>query len=247
MKKAFRRKKLFIYILVKCLLLINIGCGIDVFLMIDSPANVSNKPEFGNTEYKNDYFEFYTNETGDTTFIGTSVYYKIYDSTSTLSTEVGSLTSIANDVENNYNAPYKLIDEDKYNYKQLLADGINSATLIPYTGKNRKVYIRLSDYLGMEEYSAQIKVDDLPLNGEKTIPLRDIATKSSFNFTGTSEYNKIPASDDVDTKFSSTSQSNDVWYVAMFAVAVGKDTNYTPVYSNILYLGAVTIDKSMIN
>ena len=62
-----------------------------------------------------------------------------------------------------------------------------------------------------------------------------------------SEYNKIPASDDVDTKFSSTSQSNDVWYVAMFAVAVGKDTNYTPVYSNILYLGAVTIDKSMIN
>ena len=160
---------------------------------------------------------------------------------------IPSLISIANDVENNYNAPYKLIDEDKYNYKQLLADGISSATLIPYTGKNRKVYIRLSDYLGMEEYSAQIKVDDLPLNGEKTIPLRDIATKSSFNFTGTSEYNKIPASDDVDTKFSSTSQSNDVWYVAMFAVAVGKDTNYTPVYSNILYLGAVTIDKSMIN
>ena len=39
MKKAFRRKKLFIYILVKCLLLINIGCGIDVFKQKEIMSN----------------------------------------------------------------------------------------------------------------------------------------------------------------------------------------------------------------
>ena len=230
-----------------CLFLFNMGCGLDVFIMLDSPTNISNQPSVGNTEYQNDYFEFYTNETGYTSFVGTSIYYKIYNSSSTLSSEVSSLTSIANDTENNYNAPYKLIDEDKYNYKQLKADGLNDATLIPYTGTNRKVYVRLSDYLGMEAYSAQIKVDDKPLSGEKTVPLRDISTKSSFNFSGTSEDNNIPVSDDADTKFSSSSQTNDVWYVAMFAIAVGRDTTYTPVYSNILYLGAVTIDKSKIN
>lgn len=251
MKKAFCKKKINIIIFVGCLFLFNTSCGLDVFKKIDSPDQILNKPTAGNTDYTNDYFEFYTNEKEENEIEkidGTSVYYKIYNNIDKLNNEVSSLTAIANDSENNYNAPYKLIDEDKFNYKQLKADGINSSTLIPYIGKDQKVYIRLSDYLGMEEYSAQIKVDGLPLNGEKgkTVPLRDISTKSSFNFSGTDEYTKIPVADDVDTSFSSSSQTNDVWYVAMFAVAIKIDKDYTPIYSNILYLGAVTIDKSKI-
>lgn len=211
--------------------------------MLDAPKNVNNQPSVED-EYTSRYFEFYTNETGETEFTGTSVYYKIYNSKTTLNSETSSLNAIANNTEDSYNAPTRLMDT--YKYRSLKASGLDDP-LISYSKKNKKVYIRLSDYLGQDDYSAQIKIDDKILfteNGNKSIPLRNISSTATFNFGGSKNNDKIPASDDDDVKYSSGGGEDGVWYVAMFAVAVGHETTYNPIYSNILYLGAVKIEYS---
>ena len=40
------------------------------------------------------------------------------------------------------------------------------------------------------------------------------------------------------------STENGKWYISAFAVAVGMDATLTNYYSNILYLGSVTIDAN---
>lgn len=243
MKRAFYKKFAFSFFLLLCLFWLNSGCGLDVFVVIEPPHNVVNQPN-DESSYESAYFEFWTNETGETEFRETAVYYKIYNSLSALKSETSSLTTIANDSENSYNAPTRLTVA--YNYKTLRAKNLEDS-LIPYTGKNKKVYVRLSDYLGQEEYSAQIKIDNAVLtaeNGAKKIPLRNVSSTATFNFFGSTADDKLPNSDDEDVKYNSGAGENGVWYVAMFAVAVGQDTMYSPIYSNILYLGSVKISES---
>lgn len=238
MKKTFYLKYIFSLFLVECLFIFNAGCGLDVFTMLDPPHNATNIPTT-TTSYESQYFEFYTNEIGSTQFDGTSIYYRIYNSPSILNSDVSNLQSVANDSENSVNAPSRLIDT--YKYQVLRGDGVTDEPLIPYTGENKKVYIRLSDYKGIEEYSARIMINDEDFNGVKTIPLRNLSSKATFNFGGSTTYDIKPDSDDEDVKYSSSYDNGETWYVAMFALAVGHDTTYTPIYSNILYLGAVPI------
>lgn len=212
------------------------SCGLDVFTMINAPYSVVHQPAYYDAEVSSRYFEFYTNEREDNEFDGTAVYYKIYNSSEKLQSDVSSLVTLANDSQNNYNAPYRLMEKGSFNYQPLLKEGNSSQILVDYTGNSKKVHIRLSDY--KEIYSSGIKVSD----GSVGKPVRNTSYKSTFNFGGSSSYDRIPERNDEDVKFSDNS-SNDIWYVAMFAVAIGHDIDYTPVYSNILYLGSVGIDS----
>lgn len=249
MKTYTKFKYLFLLINIVCLFLFNMGCGLDVFYVIEAPSVIVHEPSYDSTDYSERYFSFYTNESSSGTsgfnFSGTDVYYRIYDSSSQMQSEVNVLVTLANDDTTSVNAASKMIDT--YSYCKLRIDEYYDEPLIPYTGSNRQIYIRLTDYQDIEDYSARILEggeDGSYLNSSSTltVPVRN-TDRASFNFGRDGDNDQLPVQGDDDVDYIS-GPTDSLWYVAMFAVAVGYDYTYTNYFSNILYLGSVTIDAS---
>lgn len=234
MNKVFCKKGLFFsLIFTGYLILFNTSCGLDTFYVINGPKTVRHSPVHSSSDYAENYFEFYIGEPNSgIRFLGTDVYYKIYKSSSILETQVNDLITIANKDESDA-AATKMIES--YKYQPLRARGYEGDdTLIsPDTTGNTLVTIRLSDYT--DQYLAQITIGNSP----RGIPVRLRNTNLSFTFTNLTP-DQQPKSGDNDVNESGTSSEN-VWYVSMFALALGQDAKYSPLYSNILYLGSVKI------
>lgn len=238
MNKAFCRKRIiFSLALTGCLILFNLSCGLDTFYVVDAPSNVIHQPDCTSIEYSDNYFEFYTvdRDYDSIKFLGTDVYYKVYKSTSRLKTEAEDLQAAANRDDSNNSSADKLIQS--YHFQPLRGAGYeDKVVLIPTSGTNQRVSIRLSDYQGI--YLAQITLDGENIygSGSRVIPVRNLPDSPSFNFSS----NQTPKNEDADVNTSGSSSDKD-WYVSLFALAIGQDTTYTPIYSNILYLGSVKI------
>ena len=240
MNKAFCRKRIiFSSILTGCLILFNLSCGLDTFYVIDGPKNTIHQPDCSSIDYSENYFEFDTvdKDYDSIKFLGTDVYYKIYSSSSVLQNQVNDLIALANRSESTSAAAERLIQN--YQYQPLrgaVHDGVS--VLIPTDGSNDRVYIRLSNYSDI--YPAQITVNGQNIydSATRVQPVRSLPSKPSFNFASLTP-DLRPKSDDADVNGSGSGTS--LWYISMFAVAIGQDTTYTPVYSNILYLGSVQI------
>ena len=238
MNKVFCKKGvIFSLLFAGYLILFNSSCGLDTFYVLDAPTQVIHQPDCSSIEYSDNYFSFYTTDKDYDTikFLGTDVYYKIYKSSARLKTEAEDLITASNRDDSTNSAADKLIQS--YRFQPLRGAGYDDqVVLIPTTGSNQQITIRLSDYHGI--YLSQIAVDGSNIYGNpsRVIPVRNLPDKTNFNFS--SKY--IPKSDEADVNTSGTSSDAD-WYVSMFAVAVGQDQTYTPVYSNILYLGSVKI------
>lgn len=244
MNKVFCRKRFLIsFILTGYLILFNTACGLDTFYVIDTPAGTIHLPDYSSIDYSESYFEFWTSdkEYDGVKFLGTEVYYKIYKSSTELDRAVDVLCDTANNEETSYNSSTKLIDT--YGYKPLLADGYTGDNiLLPKSGSNQQVFIRLSDYL--DSYPARITVDSQNIHGAANLvkPVRNITTHYSFNFLDLPS-DQLPQEDSTsnpDYNYSGTSDDEHL-FVAMFAVSVAQDNTYARVYSNILYLGSVKI------
>lgn len=235
-------KGLFQILFLMCLILFNLSCGLDTFYVIDNPSLKIHEPQYSSIDPSSYYFEFYTAENtyNDIKFLGTDVYYKIYRNTARMENEYKSIISTAENTETAAQAPSRLIDT--YKYKTLEANGFYSnSVLIPSIGVNRKITIRLSDY---PPYNAQILVADQNAYGssERVIPVRNIVNPSgalTFSFKNLPA-DLRPQKDDADVDYNGTGSDSE-WYVAMFAVAVAQDANYSQVYSNVLFLGTVKI------
>ena len=239
MNKAFCRKRtIFSLILTGCLIFFNLSCGLDTFYVIEAPTNIVNKPEalLGQEDETYYYFDFYTadKDYDSIKFNGTEVYYKIYKSSSQLKTEVGSINEIATKSDASSAAAERMVQS--YRYQPLRASGHEGDNILfPTTGSNQRIYIRLSTYNSL--FPAQITIDN---NDSIGIPVRYLENKPSFNFRA-ADTNTIPKSGDVDVNTSGASTDETFWYVAMFAVAMGQDYTYSPIYSNVLFLGSVRI------
>ena len=226
------------------LILFNTSCGLDTFYVIDGPTNAIHRPDCNSIDYSDSYFEFYTvdKEYDTIKFLGTEVYYKIYKSPDRLRSEYEDLIAISSRDDSTSAAAEKMIQS--YRFQPLRASGYEGKdVLFPTVESNQKIYIRLSNYT--MSYPAKITVDndniyDAP---NTVIPVRNLATRPSFNFQElkTSNPNLLPKSDDVDVNTSGNNSSDTKWYVSLFAVAIGQDSTYTAIYSNILYLGSVGI------
>ena len=241
MNKAFCKKRVFFsFLLTGCLILFNLSCGLDTFYVIDAPHQTVHIPEWNNPDIATDsYFEFYTvdKDYDSVKFLGTDVYYKIYKSSSTLESQVNDLVKLATESDTNTSAD-KMIRT--YLYKPLRGKGHeNVNVLLPTTGSNQRVKIRLNNYT---IYDAGIDVDGSHIYGSSSavIPVRNLENNPTFQFKS-SDSDSIPKSGDADVNSNGSSSSDSDWYIAMFAVAVGLDYTYTQVFSNVLYLGAVTI------
>ena len=251
MNKAFCKKRVFLsFLLTGCLILFNLSCGLDTFYVIDAPHQVLHQPVYSYSKANGSdaYFEFWTvdKDYDSIKFLGTDVYYKIYKSSNQLVTETDYLTTIATNEDTMATSADKLITS--YKYQKLFAvEAQGKKALFESVRSNQRIKIRLNDYT--DEYLAEITVDGMPLysSSSRVIPLRYLKESNttstraySFNFT---DANEIPkdSTTEFDVNFSGSGTTDDCWYVAMFAVAVGLDYTYANVYSNILYLGSVPI------
>ena len=234
MNKVFCRKRLFFsFLLTGYLILFNTSCGLDTFYELKEPHNVVHQPDCSSIDYTESYFEFFSAPKPDdgvpVKFFGTDVYYKIYKSSSQLKSDVEAIQTIANR-DDHKAAALAMIEGSNYKYQPLRASGHTGDNVL-ISGTGKKVHIRLSDYT---LYPAQISIDGGSNIG---IPVRLSDNHKTFNFKS-SDPDSIPNGDDTNKTGSS---SDDDWYVAMFAVAVGNDVSYSPIYSNVLYLGSVRI------
>lgn len=255
MKKAYKNiggNIVFFSLLYAFFLCIN-SCGLDVFYYIDPPHSPSHEPLFTTSSSSNDfaekYFEFTTNESSNSEINimkGTNVYYKIYESYSTMYSHISAIENLLSSSTTSGTAAEKLIESSTYDYQPLFYNGQTTSYLIPFTGENQKVYIRLTDYQDTDVFHSRIVIngDDNGLNGtDLGQSVRSRTTKYTFNFGRGDDYDKIPTSDDSDTVCSSSTTAT-LWYVAMFAVAEGRDEYFSKVYSTPVYLGNIVIDSS---
>ena len=58
---------------------------------------------------------------------------------------------------------------------------------------------------------------------------------------GTDDLPKSTEPIDADYAYTSTTEEINAYYVALFAIAVARDSTYTPAYSTAVYLGSVKI------
>lgn len=245
-------------------LLLFSGCGLDEYYVLDAPTTVNNEPSVSSstytsqTVYSSAYFDFLTKESssdnnkseGDFVFEGTAVYYKIYNNYSTMNSHISTVSSLSNST-NASSSANKIIQD--YKYVQLGTSSGSISPLIPSSGSDQRVYIRLTNYGSDSEYSARIEISS---SGSVTATYVPRRTGNSKTFDFGRKYNSnyqldssgdyyYPAQGDDDVYWSSTTSQENMWYVNLYAVSVGRDNSFTSYYSDVLYLGSVAIDASV--
>lgn len=222
------------------------ACGLDTYYTLNPPPGLTHAVDETVSDAAQRYFGFIsaTNNNSDSSFrfLGTAVYYRIYANSNTMKSQAASITSV--NTSSDYSAAANRMIS--YGYQQLYTSDGSIQPLISAEGK--RVEIRLTN--NMETVStgiantAQIIIDGVAW---KT-PRRAIGPSKTFDF-GRYEMSKYSAQKDNyappalgDEDFENGEVTSKKYYVAMFAVAVGRDTTYTTYYSNVLYLGSIVID-----
>lgn len=222
------------------------ACGLDTYYVLDRAPVRGHYPSFDNSDYSGRYFEFDAAQNSNVgnsefRFLGTYVYYRIYSSSGTMISNHNSIEAVNN--SSNYSAAAERMIG--LGYREL---NTASGSLSPFAA-GEHVLIRLTNYgkeTSSDDYKAQIKVDGIDVG----IPRRSIGNSYSFDFgrKGNSSYEgdginyDSPTSNDED--FSGNTSSDNKYYVDMYAVAAGRDTTFTKYYSNVTYLGSITIDAN---
>lgn len=243
MKTPFRRiRLLFSFFLVGCFLFLNVSCGLDEFVYVESPVIVQ-EPSIESV-YDGREFIFQTNESsmnsGSYSFIGTDVYYKIFVNKDQLNSVRNTLNNLAQN--DSYSSAQRMIDT--YKFQPLGKTGANTPILIPKSGTNRQVKIRLTNY--GDTFPSHITVENSMIG----IPQRCNGVGDYFFDFGNrtdeeaSLKNRLPQIGDVDLVATESDVIGNEWYVCLYAVALCRDATYTMNYSKILYLGTVLIDSN---
>lgn len=245
------------------------SCGLEEVITVEEPLVTYNNPLFSSSDPESWYFNFKTSSEGGENFVGTDVYYKIYNNSSTLTSEKSSILSV-NTSTNSSAAATRMIET--YKYQQLVGDA-GDAVMFPKDVGSVTVIMRLKNYqngLGPEPSQSDTAKYNNYIESKKSrykweacigilsgaeylyntyIPYRYDRTRS-FDFFDYDQDNKggtrdvIPVDGDSDYKYSSTASIEDTYYIQMFAVGVALDPyTVSASYSLVLDLGSVPIRK----
>ena len=244
------------------------GCGLDTFYYLDSPRFATSPCRVDSDDYITDFFSCQTNEessTGDNylyfdsssefRFLGTEIYYKIYNNLSQMLSVESSVSSMISSTTSYSSAADYLIETKGYKPLKLSSGSISPLIGAGSSPNNRYVYIRLTDYGDMAEYKSAICVGEslitqyssstsLKVGGVEVYPRRNSNSAYGFKFSTTDDSNPVPSEGDSDVEYSSTTTESGVWYVDMYAISVGLDTSYTLSYSQPYLMGATKISVS---
>ncbi len=235
-------KNLF-FLMVFCCLFFMISCGLEEVIVVEPPTVTYNDPLYSDTDYTNYYCSFLTKESGQPdSFLGTEVYYKIYNNSSVLVSERNAITAV-NSTSNGSAAATKMVET--YTYQPLGMNPQNSDSIFLSSSEtDRKVYFRLVDNGAGTELAADIRVSGTSIG---KIPYR-YSNDKSFDFfdnDDSDDSDKIdvaPESGDLDYKHSSTASVSGEYYVQFFAVGIAWDSSsLTRSYSLVLDLGSIPI------
>lgn len=255
MKNAgFMRKNLVILILCITAGIFVSSCGLETIITVNEPTVASNAPLYSSDDYLTWYSDFRTNENDQADeFLGTEIYYKIYNNYSNLNSHRSSILSV-NTSSNSSAAATRMIES--YGY-QTLGTSVNTDgwVFVPKTGSSRSVIIRLKNYQDGTGYSSDSDRYNFAacvrIGGtyQSYIPYRNGNAKS-FDFFDYDEDNKggtrdvEPVEGDNDYYYNSTFSEENTYYVQLFAVGVAinsETVSYS--YSLVLDLGSVPIRK----
>lgn len=256
------RKKIFRYLFVFFLPLF-FGCGLDNFYYLDPPLHGGHVAYYNSSEDILNFCSCLTNESSSTGvnymyfgasdfyFLGTEIYYKIFNNISTLQSVESSVSSMISNTSSYTSAVDYLIGSR--GFKTLgVSDGKISPLIKPSSGRtNQYVYIRLDNYndtdyrsgicVGNSSSNKWTEEKSLKVNGKNVTPVR-YGTGCGFDFSRTGKNNSpIPKKGDDDVEFSETPTEDGVWYVLMYAASVGRDTNYSESYSQPYLMGELAI------
>lgn len=228
------------------------ACGLDQVYLLEPPTAILHNVYVDTDSPAQWYVEFITNDTGNAAyypsrgnsfvFLGTEIYYKIYNNKNTLQSHKNSINSV-NTASYYSEAASRMITT--YHYQTL---GLKPELgWTPFVGcdetGNKRVYIRLTDVApdgNTETFKAGVKFNDTDKN---VVPYRN-GNRYSFDFFNKAQENPRvtniqPSNGDADYYHSNSDDGK--YYVHLYAVAVGRDSNYTPSYSPVLDLGVIPI------
>ena len=221
------------------------SCGLETSYYVDSPSIVGTSPSPGSADKALHFFCFRTAEdtsSGSFSYLGTEIYYRIYNNTSIMGSRVSALESMADSSRRD-----SLVS---YGYKTLsLAGGAAPSPLIQED--DVYAYIRLVDYNSSNspDYKAVICTSSSAMTMYESsarvigIPRRNINSNYGFDF-GRDSSNPVPVSSDSDY-YASSATVRDTYYIDVYAVTVGEDTaNGTKSYSGAIHLGSVPVSTS---
>lgn len=226
------------------------ACGLDTYYVMDRAPIVERRPDYTESDNTLLYFDFYAAQNSNVgnsefRFLGTYVYYKIYSNASTMRSNHNSIEAVNNST--NYSAAAERMLS--LGYQELNTDGGSRSPLVAASDGPAHVRIRLTNYLetgsnGIEN-KAQIEIAGIQVG----IPRRSRGLSYSFDFgrkdkSGYDSNIRYDHPESGDDDFSGSAPSDDKYYVDMYAVAAGRDTTFTNYYSNVTYLGSITIDAN---
>ena len=222
-----------------------LSCGLETSYYVDSPSVTGTSPSYGSEDKALHFFCFRTasdTSSGSFSFLGTEVYYRIYNNTSVMENRIASLESVPDSSRRD-----SLIS---YGYKTLsLAGGAAPSPLIQES--DVYAYIRLTDYntSNSPDYKAVICTSSSAMTRYEPsatvigIPCRNIGSNYGFDF-GRDSSNPVPVSSDSDYSASSATV-RDRYYIDAYAVTVGEDTaDGSKSYSGAIHLGSVAVSTS---
>ena len=211
-------------ILVLCLVFFNLSCGLDIIEYYEPPYVTINPPEPENIDSNQKYISFSTNNSENTSisFKGTNVFYKIYNNREDARNDRDRLKSIS---QNDYSGTSAETLITNYKYAMLN----NSNILCPKSESGSDYDVRI-DFTDSNSFA-------LIIDGKEQKPLRAV---ENYEFNFDSSYWTYDNERDFDVKYNSSS-ATDVWYVQFFAASIGLSSTLTEQYSNIVYLGCISL------
>lgn len=262
-------KRVFLPILCVIFGIFVFSCGLEEVLTIDDPVVTYNDPVYSSADPLTWYFNFAPSSDNGEFFLGTEVYYKIYNNYSDLVSQRSAILSV-NSATNSSAAATRMIET--YTYQTLgTSKDTDNIVFVPADVGTGRMVIRLKTYqdgLGTvptdttsEEYKTYLKNLETRYNFvacigqlegteyvyKDYIPMRNGNAKS-FDFFDYNETNNgvnvVPVFGDTDYKHNSSFSEENCYYVQMFAVGVAIDTTtVSNSYSLVLNLGSVPIRK----
>jgi hypothetical protein len=234
MKRKGYQGKLCILVIFS-LILFSSSCGLPVYYIIYPPVNADSLP--GDTQ-ESRFFSFKTADAQNSTsdiYRGIDVYYKIYNNKNDRDSDISQIQAVNSEFsQSGFNKMQglgyaKLSSEPKlHNSSDVLFDKEDSDHFIK---------IRLFDE-GPEDsrYEAGFESDKISFNTGSE-PIR--SNGNSFQF---GEKN-LPAQGDADYTHNENEEESESFWVAAFAVSVGRDGFFQAYYSSLLPLGSIKIPK----
>ena len=220
------------------------ACGLDTFYYLDPPISIVfiDETESLSKDPSKQFVSFATassNADNAAIFQGSSVYYKIYNSSDQLFNNKKSIENINKEYTNQ--GMELLIS---WGYQPLTTDKVDTVNLVS-AGGSQEVTIRLwnqtLDGEGNYTYPARIQVGGNDIG----IPVRSV-NDNFFSFNSSVDRDSpysLPMEGQEDVSFS-TGAGTSTWYVALYAVSTGMSPSLTPVYSQVGYLGSLAIVPS---